>query len=206
MFITFEGIDGCGKSTQIGFLAEYMRELDIEYITTREPGGSPIAEKIRELLLDPENSGMNIYAELMLYAAAREQHINDVIKPAIAAGKVVLCDRYVDSNVAYQGYGRGIGRETVLAVNKYAMAKCCPDVTFFFDFSPESAAYRKRKRTTLDRLELEDDDFFERVYRGFKKEAELAPERIMTIDVSGTKYETRDKMRAIFDMIMERAK
>lgn len=204
LFITFEGIDGCGKSTQMRFLSEYLDEKKIQYIVTREPGGCPIAEKIRELLLDVENAEMSIYTELFLYSAARVQHVDEVILPALRAGKVVLCDRYVDSNVAYQGYGRGIGSDKVLEANRYAMRKCPPDITFLFDFGYEDAQYRKRKRTEQDRLEQEDSAFFHRVYDGYMEQARRNSSRIRLIDVSGTKWETRDKIRAIFDAIWEK--
>ena len=131
LFITFEGVDGCGKSTQMRFLSEYLEELGVEHILTREPGGCPVAEEIRQILLSKEDKDMEDMTEALLFAAARVQHIEQVIKPALAEGKVVLCDRYLDSSVAYQGYGRLLGEDTVLNVNRYAVEHCMPDVTFF---------------------------------------------------------------------------
>ncbi len=201
--MTFEGLDGCGKSTQMNFLSEYLEQKGIEYIVTREPGGSPIGEKIRQILLDTDNGAMSAHTELYLYAAARVQHVEQTILPALRSGKVVLCDRYIDSSVAYQGFGRELGYEAVMEANRYAVEKCPPDVTFFFNVKYEDALYRKRKRTQKDRLEQEDEHFFHRVYRGFSEQAERFPERIRTLDVSGTKFETREKMRSIFDGIWE---
>ena len=202
LFLTFEGVDGCGKSTQMRMLGEYLRERGVDCLTTREPGGCPVSEQIREILLNVENGDMNDETEALLYAAARAEHIDHVILPALRAGKVVLCDRYLDSSIAYQGYARGLGVEAVLAFNRYALERCMPDVTFFFDFTPEEARVRKRKRTSADRLERMDDRFFDRVYEGFVCAAERDPRRILRLEVEGTKYETQQKIRAIVDGLL----
>ena len=137
LFITFEGVDGCGKSTQMSLLSEYLSEKGIDAVLTREPGGCPISEKIREILLSKESGEMTDYTEAMLYAAARVQHIDEIILPSVQNGSVVLCDRYIDSSVAYQAYGRGLGLDTVMQINRYAAEKCMPDYTLMFDVSPE---------------------------------------------------------------------
>ena len=203
IFFTFEGMDGCGKSTQIEFLKEYLEEKGLPCLLTREPGGCPISEKIRALLLDVENCEMGAHTEALLYGASRAQHIDQVILPALEAGKIVLCDRYLDSSLAYQGAGRGLGMEKVLEINQYAVRRCMPDVTFFFDVGAEDAKYRRRKREAEDRLEQEDDAFHCRVYEGFCQAAERFPGRIVKLNVSGTKYETRDKLREIVERILK---
>ena len=202
LFITFEGVDGCGKSTQMRFLHEYLTEKGFTCTLTREPGGCKISEEIRTILLDVENEGMNRYTEALLYAAARVQHIDQVILPALARGEVVLCDRYLDSSIAYQGYARGIGREAVLAMNRYAVEKCLPDVTFFLDYRPQDAFLRMNPKKQMDRLENEDDDFFTSVYEGFIECWKAEPNRIRRVDVSGTKFETRDKLRGMVDEVL----
>jgi len=184
------------------FLSEYLCEQGLEVVNTREPGGCPVAEKIRELLLDVENASMQDMTEALLYAAARVQHIDEVILPALAAGKIVLCDRYLDSSVAYQGYGRGLGAQTVLEINRYAVEHCMPDVTFFFDYSPDKAFERMHKRQQRDRLEQAGDDFYRRVYRGFVEISQKEPDRVRRVDVLGTKWETKDKMRAYIDEVL----
>lgn len=206
LFFTFEGMDGCGKSTQIEFLTEFLEEQGLPYVFTREPGGCPISEKIRDILLDVKNGDMSEYTEALLYAAARAQHIDQTILPALEAGKIVLCDRYIDSSLAYQGMGRGIGMEIVLKMNQYALDRCMPDMTFFFDVKPEDAKYRRRKREEEDRLEQEGTNFHERVYQGFLQAAERFPERILKVDMAGTKFETRDKMRGIVQKILKERK
>ena len=205
LFITFEGVDGCGKSTQMRFLAEYLiEEKGMDVVLTREPGGCSVAEQIREILLDKQNSEMNGYTEALLYAAARVQHIDEVILPAVRAGKIVLCDRYLDSSIAYQGYARGIGIERVLQMNRYAVENCMPDWTIFMDYHPKKAFSRMNPAKERDRLELEDGAFFEKVYEGFQKAAELAPERIMKIQVEGSKWETKEKIAALCDHFLSK--
>ena len=136
LMISFEGVDGCGKSTQIAYVEEYLREQGYDVLRTREPGGCAISEKIREIILDIRNDGMNLHTEALLYAAARAQLVEQVILPALHQGKIVLCDRFVDSSAAYQGEARGMGMETVLSYNAYAVEHCMPDHTFYLDFTP----------------------------------------------------------------------
>ncbi|MBS5644556.1 MAG: dTMP kinase [Clostridiales bacterium] len=201
-FLTFEGVDGCGKSTQMRFLSEYLQEKGLECVVTREPGGCRISEQVREILLDVENKGMEDMTEALLYAAARVQHIEEVILPAIRAGKLVLCDRYIDSSVAYQGYGRQLGAEAILRINQYAADHCMPDLTFFFDYKPAKAFQRMNPHKEMDRLEQEGEDFYDRVYKGFREIWKANPARVRRIDVSGTKFETRDRMRALIDEVL----
>jgi len=172
-FITFEGIEGSGKSTQIRHLFEFLRGRDIEVLMTREPGGTLAGEKVRGILLDPMMKGLIPRAELFLYAAARIQHIEEVIQPALAAGKVVLCDRFVDATVAYQGHGREIPLSEVKVVNSLAALDLKPDLTFLLDLPVEAGLKRARARNEADaasatsRFEQEDLAFHGRVREGY---------------------------------------
>ncbi|MBQ8308432.1 MAG: dTMP kinase [Clostridia bacterium] len=181
-FITFEGCDGCGKSTQLKLLIEYLTENKIEHIFTREPGGGKISEQIREILLNGKNAEMTDECEALLYAAARAQHLRDKVEPALAAGKIVVCDRYVDSSFAYQAYARGLGVEFVEKINAFAMEKYLPDCTVFFDLSPKEAFARKQGADENDRLEQAGMAFHDKVYAGYKTLAEKYPDRIVVID------------------------
>ena len=168
LFISFEGGDGAGKSTQLKKIREYMEERGLETVFTREPGGTPIGEKIRNVILDVDNREMTDYTESYLYAASRAQVVREVIRPALMEGKVVVCDRFVDSSIAYQGYGRGLGRETVWNINKDAVGDCMPDLTIFLDIDPGKADRRMGSRTERrDRLEVAGVDFHQKVYDGY---------------------------------------
>ncbi|HOJ09189.1 MAG TPA: dTMP kinase [Clostridiales bacterium] len=181
LFISVEGIDGSGKTTQIGLMKSYLEEKGYEVIVTREPGGTSIGEKIRSILLDPQNSEMDQVTEMLLYASARAQIIHELIKPAIDKGKIVICDRFLDSSYAYQGYGRGIDIELITRVNSVAVCGIMPDITFLFDIVPETALKRRFASSTPDRIEREELDFYTRVYNGYKELAALYPERIKII-------------------------
>lgn len=183
-FITVEGTDGSGKTTQINRMKEYVEDKGYEVVLTREPGGTCISEKIREVLLDPQNTGMGEITEMLLYASARAQLVEEVIKPAINSGKVVICDRFIDSSFVYQGFGRGIDIEIIKNVNSIALNGIEPDITFFFDVSPEIALTRRISSTGADRIESEKMDFHMRVYSGYKKLVSLNPDRIKAIDSS----------------------
>lgn len=182
LFLTFEGIDGCGKSTQIERAASFLKEQGIACILTREPGGSAISEQIRTLLLDPFNKNMRPQTEALLYAASRVQHLEETILPALEQGKVVLCDRFLDSSVAYQGYGRQLGAEYVRAVNAYAL-QYEPQLTFYFRYTPAQAQERRGGRAA-DRLEQENLAFFERVCEGYEQIALRAPQRVAVIEAA----------------------
>ena len=166
-FISVEGGDGSGKSTQLLKIKEYLNKKGQAYIFTREPGGTSISEKIRDIILDPANTEMTDLTEALLYAASRAQHIDEVILPALKEGKVVISDRFVDSSLAYQGYARNLG-DTVWEINSPAVSKCMPDITFFLDVSPEEAMGRIASRGH-DRLEKEEMNFHQKVYDGYQK-------------------------------------
>ena len=169
MFITFEGPDGSGKSTIIQKVYDYLIENNYDVIKTREPGGSPIAEKIRNLILDTENTEMGYRTEALLYAASRAQHVEETILPALNESKIVLCDRFFISSLAYQGVGRDLGIENVRKINEFAINGVFPDFVLFFDVDPITTLKRKSSLDTADRLEKEGNNFHERVYNGYKE-------------------------------------
>ena len=184
LFISFEGADACGKSTQVQLLAETLRTQGRELIITREPGGTKVAEKIRDILLDAQLT-VSARAELLLYLAARAEHVTRVINPALQAGKIVICDRFIDSTLVYQGLGRGLGLEEVLALNSFATQGLLPQVTFWLAASKELLEGRRLQRgEPQDRLEQEQESFKEQVRQGFSKLHQLYPQRITKIDAS----------------------
>jgi dTMP kinase len=195
-FITFEGCEGVGKSTQIRALKAYLEERGIDHIVTREPGGSAIAEKIRDIILSSENEGMDYACEALLYAAARAQHLKDMVIPALERGAIVICDRFVDSTFAYQGIARGLGEEFVDQLNRLSTKGIMPDITIFLDFPPQLSFKRKGGADREDRLESQDMEFHAKVYEGYKILARREPQRFVSIDASGSKNETREKVLA----------
>ena len=196
-FITFEGCEGAGKSTQIRLLSQYLAERGKECVVTREPGGSGISEAIRAVILDGKNTAMTDECEALLYAAARAQHLSDTVLPALEAGKTVLCDRYLFSSFAYQGYGRGLDMDFLRAVNSFALQGHMPDITLFLDIPPRSAFERKHGADQNDRIEQAGEAFHARVYQGYLRLAEEYPGQIVRVDCSGTKFETNEKIRAL---------
>ncbi len=194
--MTFEGCEGAGKSRQIQFVKELFEERKIPYVLTREPGGPAISEKLRAFLLDVENRDMTAECEALVYAAARAQHIEQFILPALERGTTVLCDRYIDSSMAYQGYARGLGMDYIAAINR-AAEKAIPDVTIFLDLSPEAAFARKGGADKKDRLELSGMEFHRKVYEGYLRVCEANARRIVKIDCSGTKEQTRARIAAV---------
>lgn len=183
-FISFEGPDGAGKSTVMKKVLEQLEpELKPQYLVTREPGGSKIAEKIRKLILDPENDQMSARTEALLYASSRSQLIQEVIKPALNSGILVFSDRFVDSSLAYQGAGRELGISEVAAINRFATEGISPDLTLFFDIAPEKglARIKKVRPDDEDRLEREKLAFHQRVYAGYQEIIKRYPERIVVI-------------------------
>lgn len=182
LFITFEGVEGCGKSTQLQQLQAHLEEAGYTVVATREPGGTPIAEAIREILLDPANTAMGSTAELLLYEAARAQHVHEKIAPALEAGHIVLCDRFADSTTAYQGAGRGIAPEVLHALHTTATEGLWPDLTLLLDLDVNIGLERARHRGRKDRLEREAVAFHQRVRDGFLALAAAEPERIAIID------------------------
>lgn len=199
-FVTFEGCEGSGKSTQVRLLSEKLKQAGVDFIVTREPGGSAVAEQIRKIILDGANSAMCDECEALLYAAARIQHLKEIVEPALAEGKLVLCDRFVDSSLAYQGYARGLGEEYVASVNSAALNKYAPDLTLFLDISPESAFERKHGADKGDRIEQLGLDFHRKVYEGYLALAAKYP-RICAVECGGTKFETSER---IFKMLKEK--
>ena len=199
-FITFEGGDGSGKSTQIGILRDRLTEAGYDVILTREPGGTQISEKIRELILDPDNREMDDMTEAMLYAAARAQLVRQLIKPALEEGKVVICDRFVDSSIAYQAFGRGLG-DAVGVINTYAVDDCMPDLTILLRLDPERGSDRIAGRAH-DRIEQASDEFHRKVYEGYLKLEEMYPDRILGIDASGTIEEIAEEISRRVNEIM----
>ena len=196
-FVTFEGCEGCGKSTQVRLFNEYLTKQGIPHIFTREPGGEKISEEIRRILLDANNAEMTNECEALLYAASRVQHLNDRVEPALAAGKLVVCDRYVDSSLAYQGYGRGLGVDFVSGVNAHALKNYLPDVTIFIDLTPEAAFKRKHGADENDRLEQAGMAFHKRVYDGFKQLALAYPNRYVCVDGNQTPDEIFAEVLAV---------
>lgn len=182
LFISIEGPDGSGKSTQIRLLKEFLDESGLEAILTREPGGTVISEKIRQLILDKQHTEMDPMTEALLYAASRAQHVAEVIKPAIETGKTVICDRFVDSSIAYQGYGRQLG-DAVRIINEYAVAGCMPDITFLLKVEP-SIGKERIKEEEQDRLEKEKLDFHNAVFQGYLDLERIYKDRIIGIDAA----------------------
>ena len=185
IFITFEGIDGCGKSTQCELLKDYLKNNGRDFIFGREPGGTVIGERIREILLDKKNTQMNPRTELLLFEAARAQITEEVIKPALDDGRIVICDRFFDSSSAYQGMARGMGMDFVAGLNMAATGGLKPDITFFFDITVEEALARRGKRgEASDRIELAGVKFQEDVRKGYLELAKKSGGRIVTIDAT----------------------
>lgn len=206
MFITFEGIDGSGKTTQIVKLSERLINQNIDVLSLREPGGNAISEKIRETLLDAGND-IAPRAELLLFVAARAQLVEKVIRPALLAGKLVICDRFIDSSVAYQGFGRGIPMNEVQECNKIATGNLVPDITFFLDLPPTVAAGRAAGRSDekADRIESSGETFFERARQGYITIAENEPNRFIRLDAREHPDSIHDKIWTyVSDLMTER--
>ena len=193
-FITLEGSDGCGKTTQSRLLKAYLETLGLDVVATREPGGCPISERIRGVLLDVSSLGMTDECEALLFAAARQQHINDTILPALSLGKIVLCDRFADSSIAYQGYGRGLG-DWVRQINERALQKCTPDLTVVFDISPDEALKRRLGAQAADRIELSREALQRRVYEAFIALCESGEKRYKRLDATGTPEQIFENLR-----------
>jgi len=186
-FFTFEGIDGCGKSTQLELTASALKAQGFNCVVTREPGGTSISTKIRELLLSPDNKEMHIQTECLLYMAARAQHVREVIAPAVNRGDIVLCDRFEQATFAYQGYGRGLNIGFLREINKFAADGLTPDVTLIFDISVELSQKRLSNiGKGRDRLESEGAGFFRKVRQGYLSAAEADPQKIVLLDGSKT--------------------
>ncbi|MBQ9272409.1 MAG: dTMP kinase [Mogibacterium sp.] len=193
LFITLEGGDGAGKSTQIRNIEAFFKGRGFTVTHTREPGGPPISEKLRDILLDTQNTEMDPVTEMLIYAASRAQHVRETVIPALERGEIVICDRYVDSSIAYQGFGRNLG-SMVEEVNRYATGGLMPDITVWLDIDPETGKARASGDKGPDRLDLESSDFHSRVREGYAHIAESEPDRFKRIDATGSVEEIRDKI------------
>lgn len=203
VFISFEGPDGSGKSTQIEYLKGFFADRNIPCVFTREPGGTEIGEKMRDFILDIDNKEMCDITEALLYAASRAQHVAQLIKPSLDSGKVVVCDRFLDSSIAYQGFGRNLG-DSVRIINKYAVQGCFPDITIFIDIDPEIGKMRIENREN-DRLEREKLMFHKRVYSGYQNIAKMDHNRVKRIDGTKSREAIRnDILKHIMPLLKER--
>ena len=203
MFITFEGIDGSGKSTQIQLLKDMLEKRNHVVTLLREPGGNILSEQIRQLLLDSKEQ-VDPRCELLLFTAARAQLVSSVIRPALEAGYIVICDRYIDSSVAYQGYGRGLSIESIESINDFATAGLVPDITFIFDLSVDDAAKRAGFRsndnqTQADRMERSGDAFFERTKQGYLEIAKKSDRNIFIINANDAMNDIREQVESIVE-------
>ncbi|WP_215148955.1 dTMP kinase [Exiguobacterium sp. s91] len=183
-FITVEGPDGAGKTTQLQLLSDVLKEKGYNVMTTREPGGTRVGNEIRSLILNPDFEEMKEMTEILLYAASRAQHVEELIRPALEAGTIVLCDRFVDASLAYQGYGLGHPIDLVLQINDSAIGGLAPDRTYLFDLTVTDSKKRMMDRGALDRIEQRDDAFRARVYDGFQQIAASDPERVQIVQAN----------------------
>ena len=208
VFITFEGIDGCGKSTQLRLLASELRVRGVDVVTTREPGGTTLGQKLRTALLDVQEQ-VDPLAELLVFAADRAQHVRTLLRPALAAGKVVMSDRYADATVAYQGSGRGFKPELIREIVELATDGLTPDLTLLFDLSVPESAVRTRRRNAAkhsDRLDREHREFHLRVREAYLEIAKANPDRVRLIDARGSVQKTHDLvMQIVMPFLKERA-
>lgn len=203
LFIALEGPDGSGKSTITNLIESYLEEKDIDFIITREPGGTPIGESIRKMILDNNNTDMKPETEALLYAASRAQHIHEKIQPALEEGKLVICDRFILSSLAYQGVGRDLGIENVKKINDFAINGIYPDLILFFYVDPETALLRKTGGLSGDRLELEGNEFHERVYKGYLDLITRYPKNIKVIDATESIEEVLNKSILAIEKILK---
>ncbi|WP_165681436.1 dTMP kinase [Metapseudomonas otitidis] len=204
LFITLEGPEGAGKSTNRDFIAARLRERGVEVLLTREPGGTPLAERIRELLLAPSDESMAVDTELLLMFAARAQHLDRVIRPALEAGQVVLCDRFTDATYAYQGGGRGGSMARIAELERFVQGSLRPDLTLVFDLPVEVGLQRAAARGRLDRFEQEDRSFFEAVRQTYLERADQAPERYRVIDAAKPLADVQRYLDTLLPELLER--
>lgn len=202
VFITFEGPDGSGKTTQIKLLEKYFKEKGYDILITREPGGTNISEQIRNVILDKNNIEMDRITEALLYAASRAQHVAQIIKPALLEGKAIICDRFVDSSIVYQGIGRNLGIDFIKKINDMATEGTEPDITFLMKISPDLGLSRKFSSDECNRLDMEKLEFHNKVYEGYLKLESLYPERIIGVDAAKSIEEIyKDIIKIVEDKI-----
>ncbi|AHL74849.1 thymidylate kinase [Stutzerimonas stutzeri] len=204
-FITLEGPEGAGKSTNREYLAQRLRDRGLDVVLTREPGGTPLAERIRELLLTPADEPMSSDTELLLMFAARAQHLAGVIRPALARGAVVLCDRFTDATYAYQGGGRGLSFQRIEQLETFVQGEMRPDMTLIFDLPVEIGLSRAAARGRLDRFEQEGLDFFEAVRSAYLDRARQVPQRYRVLDASQSLSTVQQDLDALLPELLERA-
>lgn len=203
LFITLEGPEGAGKSTNREYLAERLRSHGVDVLLTREPGGTPLAERIRELLLSPSDEPMEVDTELLLVFAARAQHLQQVIRPALARGSVVLCDRFTDATYAYQGGGRGLSIDRIAQLEQFVQGELRPDLTLIFDLPVEVGLARAAARGRLDRFEQEGRDFFEAVRHAYLARAEQAPARYRVLDAGQSLNQVQADLDGLLPSLLE---
>ncbi|MFJ4373870.1 dTMP kinase [Pseudomonas japonica] len=206
LFITLEGPEGAGKSTNRDYLAGHLRDRGLDVLLTREPGGTPLAERIRELLLAPSDEKMDADTELLLVFAARAQHLAEVIRPALARGAVVLCDRFTDATYAYQGGGRGLGVERIATLERFVQGGLQPDLTLLFDLPVEVGLSRAAARGRLDRFEQEGQAFFEAVRQAYLDRAKADPQRYRLIDAAQPLVAVQQSLDGLVGQIVERVR
>ncbi len=201
MLITFEGIDGCGKTTQIKLLKEYIESKGLSVVTMREPGGSDFSEQLRNILLSSRHK-VGARSELMLFEAARANLVDTIIKPELERGKIVICDRFYDSTTAYQAFGRGLPLDFVQKLNLFATGGLKPNLTVYLSISLDESK-RRTSRPEFDRIEKAGDEFFLKVIEGYNYIARQEPDRFVVVDASGSRQETARKVRKVFDKFFE---
>lgn len=206
IFITMEGPEGAGKTTILEMLYKHYKDKGIKIVKTREPGGIRIAEKIREIILNPDHTEMDGRTEALLYAAARRQHLVEKVIPALAEGSIVLSDRFIDSSLAYQGYARGIGIEEIWKINEFAIVGVMPDLTLYFDLDPELGLARinKSNEREINRLDLEQLDFHKRVQAGYYKVIEKFPERLHKLEASQSIEDVFEQAQQAINQVLNR--
>lgn len=202
LFISFEGGEGCGKTTICEYLVKYLSEYGYDVLYTREPGGSDIAEQIRNVILDKKNTAMEAKTEALLYAASRRQHFTEIIIPALQAGKIVICDRFVDSSLAYQGVARNLGIDNVYEINKFAIGERLPDLTIYLKVRPQIGLDRISTRVKSDRLDVEAIDFHNRVFDGYEQICALFPKRIVVVNAENPLNQVKtDTLRIVMNKV-----
>lgn len=203
-FFSAEGNEGAGKSTIVKIASQYLASKGLEVVTSREPGGIAIAEQIREVILDRRNTKMDGRTEALLYAAARRQHFVEKISPLLQAGKTVICDRFIDSSLAYQGYARGLGIEEVLLINRFAIENVFPDLTLYLDVDPEVGLKRihEQQGREINRLDLESLSFHHKVREGYLEVMKRFPERIVKIDANRSLEHVFEEVKRVLDQFL----